>query len=208
MPLRVLLADDHELVRQGLRALLERHGFAIVGEAAEGRTAVTLASELQPDIAVLDVAMPMLNGVGAAEAIARAAPKTRVILLTALNDGQFASSALRAGVRGFVLKLQNIDDLVHAIEEVNEGGLYVSPGMSQAVFDVVNKAAAAEPLSPRERQVVQLVAEGKSTKQIAELLIISVKTAEYHRGRVMDKLDIHDTAGLVRYAIRHGLVVP
>ncbi len=208
MPLRVLLADDHELVRQGLRALLERHGFAIVGEAAEGRTAVTLASELQPDIAVLDVAMPMLNGVGAAEAIARAAPKTRVILLTALNDGQFASSALRAGVRGFVLKLQNIDDLVHAIEEVNEGGLYVSPGMSQAVFDVVNKAAAAEPLSPRERQVVQLVAEGKSTKQIAELLNISVKTAEYHRGRVMDKLDIHDTAGLVRYAIRHGLVVP
>ncbi len=208
MPLRVLLADDHELVRQGLRALLERHGFVIVGEAAEGRTAVTLASELQPDIAVLDVAMPMLNGVGAAEAIARAAPKTRVILLTALNDGQFASSALRAGVRGFVLKLQNIDDLVHAIEEVNEGGLYVSPGMSQAVFDVVNKAAAAEPLSPRERQVVQLVAEGKSTKQIAELLNISVKTAEYHRGRVMDKLDIHDTAGLVRYAIRHGLVVP
>jgi DNA-binding NarL/FixJ family response regulator len=208
MPLRVLLADDHELVRQGLRALLERHGFAIVGEAAEGRTAVTLASELKPDIAVLDVAMPMLNGVGAAEAIARAAPKTRVILLTALNDGEFASSALRAGVRGFVLKLQNIDDLVHAIHEVNEGGLYVSPGMSQAVFDVVNKAAAAEPLSPRERQVVQLVAEGKSTKQIAELLHISVKTVEFHRGRVMDKLDIHDTAGLVRYAIRHGLVVP
>jgi DNA-binding NarL/FixJ family response regulator len=208
MPLRVLLADDHELVRQGLRALLEQHGFAIVGEAADGRTAVTLASELQPDIAVLDVAMPMLNGVGAAEAIVRAAPKTRVILLTALNDGQFASAALRAGVRGFVLKLQNIDDLVHAIQEVNEGGLYVSPGMSQAVFDVVNKVAAVEPLSPRERQVVQLVAEGKSTKQIAELLTISVKTAEFHRGRVMDKLGIHDTAGLVRYAIRHGLVVP
>lgn len=208
MPLRVLLADDHELVRQGLRALLERHGFAIVGEAAEGRTAVTLASKLQPDIAVLDVAMPTLNGVDAAEAIRRAAPKTRVILLTALNDGQFASSALRAGVRGFVLKLQNIDDLVHAIQEVNEGGLYVSPGMSQAVLDVVNKAAAVEPLSPRERQVVQLVAEGKSTKQIAELLTISVKTAEFHRGRVMDKLNIHDTAGLVRYAIRQGLVIP
>src|SRR6266849_1146028 len=208
MPLRVLLADDHELVRQALRALLEQHGFAIVGEAADGSAAVKLASDLQPDIAVLDVAMPMLNGVGAAEAIGRAAPKTRVILLTALNDGQFASAALRAGVRGFVLKLQNIDDLVHAIQEVNEGGLYVSPGMSQAVFDVVNKAAAAEPLRPRERQVVQLVAEGKSTKQVAELLNISVKTAEYHRGRVMDKLDIHDTAGLVRYAIRHGLVVP
>ncbi len=208
MPLRVLLADDHELVRQGLRALLEQHGFTIVAEAADGRTAVTLASELRPDIAVLDVAMPMLNGVGAAEAIARAAPETRVILLTALNDGEFASAALRAGVRGFVLKLQNIDDLVHAIQEVNEGGLYVSPGMSQAVLDVVTKAAAVEPLSPRERQVVQLVAEGKSTKQIAELLTISAKTAEFHRGRVMDKLNIHDTAGLVRYAIRHGLVVP
>lgn len=208
MALRVLLADDHELVRQGLRALLEQHGFAIVAEAADGRRAVTLASELKPDIAVLDVAMPMLNGVDAAEAIARAAPKTRVILLTALNDGQFASAALRAGVRGFVLKLQNIDDLVHAIEEVNEGGLYVSPGMSQAVLDVVNKAAAVEPLSPRERQVVQLVAEGKSSKQIAVLLQISVKTAEFHRGRVMAKLNIHDTAGLVRYAIRHGLVIP
>ena len=208
MPVRVLLADDHELVRQGLRALLERHGFAIVAEAADGRTAVTLASELQPDIAVLDVAMPMLNGVGAAEAIARAAPKTRVILLTALNDGQFAAAALRAGVRGFVLKLQNIDDLVHAIQEVDEGGLYVSPGMSQAVLDAVHKTAAVEPLTPRERQVIQLVAEGKSTKEIAELLSISVKTAEFHRGRVMDKLNIHETAGLVRYAIRHGLVIP
>ncbi|HEX9487312.1 MAG TPA: response regulator transcription factor [Gemmatimonadales bacterium] len=208
MPLRVLLADDHELVRQALRALLEQHGFAIVGEAADGSAAVKLASDLQPDIAVLDVAMPMLNGVGAAEAIGRAAPKTRVILLTALNDGQFASAALRAGVRGFVLKLQNIDDLVHAIQEVNEGGLYVSPGMSQAVLDAVTKAAAVEPLSPRERQVVQLVAEGKSTKQIAELLNISVKTAEFHRGRAMDKLNIHDTASLVRYAIREGLVVP
>src|SRR5216683_881677 len=201
MPLRVLLADDHELVRQALRALLEQHGFAIVGEAADGSAAVKLASDLQPDIAVLD-------GVGAAEAIGRAAPKTRVILLTALNDGQFASAALRAGVRGFVLKLQNIDDLVHAIQEVNEGGLYVSPGMSQAVLDAVTKAAAVEPLSPRERQVVQLVAEGKSTKQIAELLNISVKTAEFHRGRAMDKLNIHDTASLVRYAIREGLVVP
>jgi DNA-binding NarL/FixJ family response regulator len=208
MPLRVLLADDHELVRQALRALLEQHGFAIVGEAADGSTAVKLVSELQPDIAVLDVAMPILNGVGAAEAIAQANPTTRVILLTALNDGQFASAALRAGVRGFVLKLQNIEDLVHAIREVNDGGLYVSPGMSQAVLDAVSNPAAVKPLSPRERQVVQLVAEGKSTKQIAELLNISVKTAEFHRGRVMAKLNIHDTAGLVRYAIRQGLVTP
>jgi DNA-binding NarL/FixJ family response regulator len=208
MPLRVLLADDHGLVRQALRALLEQHGFAIVGEAADGSTAVKLVSELQPDIAVLDVAMPILNGVGAAEAIAQANPTTRVILLTALNDGQFASAALRAGVRGFVLKLQNIEDLVHAIREVNDGGLYVSPGMSQAVLDAVSNPAAVKPLSPRERQVVQLVAEGKSTKQIAELLNISVKTAEFHRGRVMAKLNIHDTAGLVRYAIRQGLVTP
>jgi DNA-binding NarL/FixJ family response regulator len=208
MPLRVVLADDHEMIRQALRALLEQHGFAIVGEAADGSTAVKLVSELQPDIAVLDVAMPILNGVGAAEAIAQANPTTRVILLTALNDGQFASAALRVGVRGFVLKLQNIDDLVHAIREVNEGGLYVSPGMSQAVLDAVRNAAGVEPLTPRERQVLQLVAEGKSTKQIAELLKISAKTAEFHRGRVMDKLNIHDTAGVVRYAIRQGLVTP
>jgi len=154
--------------------------------------------------------MPVLNGVDAARQIGEASPDTRVILLTALNDAQFVSSALQVGVRGFVLKLQNIDDLTTAIRQVSEDGLYVSPGLSQAVLNAVQAAAGqtARLLTPRERQVVQLVAAGKSTKQIAELLEISVKTAEFHRGRVMEKLDIHDTAGLVRYAIREGLIQP
>ena len=206
-PLRVLLADDHELVRQALKALLEQHGFEVVAEAADGRAAVAAAARLRPDVAVLDFAMPLLNGVDAARDIARATPATRVILLTALDDGPFVGDALRVGVRGFVRKVQGIDDLVHAIREVFQGGLHVSAGMSQAVFDAVQGAVAGR-LSRRERQVVQLVAEGKSSKQIAELLNISTKTAEFHRGRVMEKLNIHDTAGLVRYAIREGLVTP
>jgi two-component system, NarL family, response regulator NreC len=215
--LRVLLADDHEVVRQALRALLERHGFEIVAEASDGRAAIAAAGELRPDVAVLDVAMPILNGVDAAHEIARVAPATRVILLSALDDPYFVPEALRAGVRGFVLKAQGIDDLVHAIQEVSQGRLYVSAGVSQAVVDAVVTAGVAGAarsdgggprLSRRERQVVQLVAEGKSTKQIAEVLDISAKTAEFHRGRVMDKLNIHDTAGLVRYAIREGLIAP
>ena len=208
--LRVLLADDHQVVRQALRSLLERHGFDVVAEASDGRAAVDLAGELRPDVAVLDVAMPVLNGVDAAREIAAASPDTRVILLTALNDAQFVSSALQVGVRGFVLKLQDIDDLTTAIRQVSEDGLYVSPGLSQAVLNAVQAAAGqtARVLSPRERQVVQLVATGKSTKQIAEALEISAKTVEFHRGRVMEKLDIHDTAGLVRYAIREGLIQP
>ena len=210
MPPRVLLADDHEVVRQALKALLERHGFQVVGVAADGRAAVDAACRLRPDIAVLDVAMPLLNGVDAARELCRMSPATRVILLTALEDAHFVPEALQAGVRGFVMKSQGIDDLEDAIRTVQRGGLYVSPGVSQGFIDAVTGAHANSggPLSPRERQVLQLVAEGKSSKQIADLLQISVKTAEFHRGRVMDKLDIHDTAGLVRYAIREGLITP
>ena len=207
--LRILLADDHHVVRQALRALLERHGFEIVAEASDGRTAAEMAATLQPDVAVLDVAMPLLSGVDAAAEIARVTPGTRVILLTALSDAQFVAAALQAGVRGFVMKIQDIEDLVNAIWEVSEGGLYVSPGASQAVLDAVSVShPAAGRLSERERQVLKLIAEGKSTKQIAQLLELSVKTAEFHRGRVMAKLNIHDTAGLVRYAIREGLILP
>ncbi len=208
MPLRVLLADDHLVLRQGLKALLERQGIAVVAEAPDGHTAVELARKVAPDVAVLDVAMPRLNGVEAAQEIKQASPATRLILLTALEDARFVPEALRAGVRGFVLKAQGAEDLLQAIREVCRGGLYVSPGVSQAVIDACNAAGTPthEGLSQRERQVVQLVAEGKATKEIAVLLKISAKTVEFHRSRIMAKLNIHDTAGLVRYAIRERLI--
>ena len=210
MPVRVVLADDHLLLRQALKLWLERAGLEVVADVPDGQAAVEAARLLVPDVVVLDVAMPLLNGVDAAREITRTEPHPHVILLSGLDDPRFVPAAIRAGVRGFVLKTQGADDLLRAIDEVRQGVLYVSPGASQAVLDACRDAegatAVADRLSPRERQVVQLVAEGKSTKQIAATLHISVKTAEFHRGRLMQKLDIHDVAGLVRYAIREGLV--
>jgi len=206
--LRVLLADDHQTLRQGLKALLELQGLQVVAEAADGRAAVEEARKLRPDVAVLDVAMPVLNGVEAAREIAAASPRTVVILLTALADARFAMDALRAGIRGFVDKSQGADELLRAIRDVWEGGLYLGPGASQAVVDASMAAnlQRADRLTPREQQVVRLVAEGKATRAIAGELGISVKTAEFHRGRIMEKLNIHSTAGLVRYAIREGMI--
>ena len=210
MTVRLVLADDHLVLRQALKALLERKGLEVVADEADGRAAVTAVERFSPDVAVLDVAMPVLNGVDAAREIARVAPACPVILLSGIDDKRFVKEALKVGVRGFVQKSQGCDELVHAIEEVRDGRLYVSPGASQAIVD-----ACAEPggkdgaeLTPRERQVLQLVGEGKSTKQIAEVLHISVKTAEFHRGRLMKKLNVHDTANLVRYAIREGWIAP
>src|SRR5712691_6519846 len=190
MSLRIVLADDHLVLRQGLRALLAPHGVQVVGEAADGRVAVELVRELRPADAVLE--------------IADACPETQVILLTALEDERYVMQGLREGVRGFVLKTQAAEDLVRAIQEVARGGIYVSAGVSQVLVDACKAAAAqaAHRLTSRERQVVQLVAEGKSTKQIAAALQIALKTVEFHRMRVMKKLEIHDVAGLVRYAIR------
>jgi len=210
MSVRLVLADDHLVLRQALKALLERRGLEVVADEADGRAAVTAVERLNPDVAVLDVAMPVLNGVEAAREISRIAPACPVILLSGIDDTRFVREALKVGVRGFVQKSQGCDDLVHAIEEVRGGRLYVSPGASQAIVD----ACATPPphdgshLTPREKQVLQLVGEGKSTKQIAEVLHISVKTAEFHRGRLMKKLNVHDTANLVRYAIREGWIAP
>ena len=210
MPVRLVLADDHLVLRQALKQLLERRGLEVVADEPDGRAAVSAVQRLSPDVAVLDVAMPVLNGVDAAREIARVAPACPVILLSGVDDTRFVREALKVGVRGFVQKSQGCDDLVHAIEEVRGGRLYVSPGASQAIVD-----ACATPqnqdgshLTPRERQVLQLVGEGRSTKQIAETLHISVKTAEFHRGRLMKKLNVHDTANLVRYAIREGWIAP
>jgi DNA-binding NarL/FixJ family response regulator len=208
MPTRVLLADDHALVRQGLKALLEKQGMQVVSEAPDGQEAVRLAEKVQPEVAILDISMPLLNGVDAARELTRSTPKTKVILLTQHDEDQYVTEALRAGVKGYVLKSQAAEDLVHAIREVCKGSVYLSPSISRAVVDAyLSKTyVSSDPLSTRERQVLQLVGEGKSTKDIAVQLGISVKTAESHRARLMRKLDIHETASLVRYAIRRGLI--
>jgi two-component system, NarL family, response regulator NreC len=208
-PIRLVLADDHLVLRQALRALLEQKGLQVVADEADGRAAVEAVHRLAPDVAVLDVAMPVLNGVDAAREIARLAPNCPVILLSGVDDSRFVREALKVGVKGFVQKSQGCDELVHAIDEVRDGRLYVSPGASQAIVEACatpSEDGTGSRLTPRERQVLQLVGEGKSTKQIAEVLHISVKTAEFHRGRLMKKLNVHDTANLVRYAIREGWI--
>jgi len=181
-----------------------------VAEAADGREAMRLARELSPDIAVLDLAMPLLNGIGTARAMRRSCPNVTTIALTVHAEDAYVLSALGAGFRGYVLKSQAASQLIRAIEVVRTGGVYLSPGISQTVVDAAlgKRTMAPDPLSRREREVLQLVAEGKSTKETARLLGITPKTAESHRTRIMGKLEIHDTAGLVRYAIRVGLVQP
>jgi len=208
MPNRVLLADDHVIVRQALGALLEREGFEVVGAVGDGQEALRVARERRPDVAILDFSMPLLNGLDAAREILHACPRTRAILLTMHTDDHRVLEALRAGVRGYVVKSQAAADLIRAIHEVLRGATYLSPGISETVVQAyLNKSdVPVDPLSPREREVLQLIAEGKSTKEIAGLLSISFKTAESHRTRLMRKTDIHETASLVRYAVRRGLV--
>ena len=210
MPRRVLLADDHQIFRQGLRGLLERAGHEVVGEAADGREALKLARSLRPEIAVLDVSMPLLNGLDAAHEICSLAPEVKTILLTMHTYKSYVLRALHMGARGYIVKTHAAEDLLRAIDEVSRGEVYLSPGVAAFLVDAyLDKTdVAADPLSPRERQILQLVAEGKTTKEIAQLLSISFKTAESHRNRIMKKLDIHNATGLVRYAIRNGLLPP
>lgn len=208
MRCRVLLADDHQLFRQGLRGLLENAGHEVVGEAADGREALKLAQSLRPDVAVMDLSMPLLNGLDAAHELRRVAPDTKTVLLTMYTDRSYVLQALRAGAKGYVLKTQAADDLIRAIREILRGEMYLSPAVSASVVDAyLHKTDEVDdPLTARERQILQLIAEGNSTKQIARLLNVSFKTAESHRSRAMKKLDIHDVAGLVRYAISRGLI--
>ena len=210
MSLHILLADDHLIVRQGLKVLLEREGFNVVGEACDGREAVRLAQELSPDIALLDLTMPMLNGVDAGRAILQTSPKTKVVLLTMHTENHYVLDALRAGIKGYVLKTKAAEELVQAIQEVSLGKLYLTPGVSEVVVQayLAKTDLPPEPLSLREREVLQLIAEGKTTKEVAVVLGISVKTAESHRTRMMEKLNVHETASLVRYAIKRGIVQP
>lgn len=210
MRIRVLVTDDHLMFRQGLKALLDREGIDVVGEASDGREAIRLARQLQPDVAVVDLVMPLLNGIDAAREITKVSRKTRSILLTMHTEDQYVIDALQAGIKGYVLKTQAAPDLIVAIMEVFKGGTYLSPGVSGALVEAylgkTNFSRVA--LTSRQRQVLQLVAEGKTTKEVASLLGVSVKTAESHRASLMEKLSVHETAGLVRYAIRIGLIRP
>jgi two-component system response regulator NreC len=210
MPTRIVLADDHVLVRQGLKSLLEREHFHVIAEASDGQDAVRLIESHHPDIAIMDISMPTLNGIDAARGLSRTAPKTKVILLTQHEEEQYIHEALEAGVKGYVLKNQVANDLIQAIRQVSRGEFYLSPGISRAVMEAYRNKSdrPADPLTVRERQVLQLIAEGKSTKDTASVLGISVKTAESHRMRLMQKLNIHETASLVRYAVRRGLIQP
>jgi two-component system, NarL family, response regulator NreC len=208
MPTRVLLADDHALIRQGLKTLLERQGFQVVGEASDGQETLRSAERTQPDVAIVDISMPYMNGLEATRELKKSAPNIRTIILTQHEEDQYVTEALRAGAKGFVLKSQAAEDLVRAIQEVCRGSVYLSPRIPSTAVEAFfsKRYTSSDPLSGRERQVLQLVGEGLTTKDIASRLGISVKTAESHRTRLMKKLDIHETASLVRYAIRRGLI--
>ncbi len=205
MPVRILLADDHVLVRQGLRSLLEREGCQVLAEASEGLQALRYVDSHKPDIAIFDITMPTLNGLDAAREVVKSFPRTKTILLTQHDEEPYVAEALEAGVKGYVLKTQVVSDLLDAIRQVSRGQVYISPGVTRALMEAY-RSRSKDPLTSRERQVLQLIAEGKSTKDIGSILGISMKTAESHRTRLMQKLDIHETASLVRYAVRRGIV--
>ena len=210
MPIQLLLADDHVLVRQALRFLLERAGIAVMGEASDGQEALEIAHAQPPDVAVLDLGMPRLNGLETARRLRDACPQTKIIVLTGHTEDSYVLEAVQAGVVGYVVKTQATLDLVQAIQDVLQGGVYLSPQVSRTVVTAYLSHAALppDPLTSREREVLQRIAEGETTKEIAWRLDLSVKTVESHRSRLMHKLDIHETATLVRYAIRRGLAHP
>jgi DNA-binding NarL/FixJ family response regulator len=207
--IRILLADDHAVVRQGFRMILSAHpDLEIVGEAGNGREAVELAATLRPDVVVMDVAMPELNGIEATRRLTADNPHTRVVALSMHKDSVYVREILRAGARGYLLKDSVADDLVAAVRAVAAGEGYLSPGVSNAVLDDYRKHVTnpIDLLSSREREVLQMLAEGKTNKEIAVVLNLSVYTVEAHRGRIMEKLNVHSINELVRFAVRNGLI--
>ncbi|HLI11955.1 MAG TPA: response regulator transcription factor [Alphaproteobacteria bacterium] len=212
--IRILLADDHWLVRASLSSLLDDFsGIEVVAEAGDGREALELIARHHPDLVLMDISMAGLNGLEATRRIRKEHPQVRVIVLSMHTSEQYVLQALRAGAAGYVLKGSAPRELELAIESVARGEIFLSPAISKHVIDVYlsraeDKTNSLEQLTPRQREILQLIAEGNSSKQIAQLLDASVKTIESHRASLMERLDIHDVAGLVRYAIRHGLVSP
>jgi two-component system response regulator NreC len=213
--IRVLLVDDHTLLRQALRMMLEgQEGLQIVGEAANGREAVDAADRLRPDVVLMDMVMPGLNGIEATRQIVRHAPGTRVLILTAYLEDDRLLEALRSGAAGYIVKKSDLDELLLAIQSVHRGNTYFSADVSAeiAVNEVLMQAKQAEPkagyelLTGREREVLQLIAEGMSNQRIADTLFISVKTVEAHKAHIMNKLHARNRTDLIRYAIKRGLV--
>ena len=211
---RVLLADDHTLIRAGIRALLEAAGVEVVAESGDGREALELIEKHTPDVALLDIGMPGMNGLEVARRIAKSSPRTRVVILSMHADAGHVRQALQAGVKGYLMKGAAVAELPLAIQSVMRGETYLTPKVSQAVVQGFlrdgegQERPPQEGLTARQREILQLIAEGRSTKEIAQVLDVSVKTVETHRQRLMDRLGIHDVPGLVRFAIRAGIVTP
>ena len=207
--IRILLADDHAVVRQGFKMILGAEAdMEIVGEAGTGREAIELAESLKPDVVVMDIAMPELNGIEATRQVTSAVPHTRVIALSMHKDSVYVREVLRAGARGYLLKDSGANDLVTAVRAVAKGEGYLSPAVSDAVLDDYRKHVSnpIDLLSSREREVLQMLAEGKTNKEIAGILNLSVYTVDAHRGRIMEKLNLHSINELVRFALRNGLI--
>jgi DNA-binding NarL/FixJ family response regulator len=211
----VLLADDHLIVRQGLRVLLELDGdIRVVGECENGRQALRMARELAPDVVVMDISMPMLNGLDATRQIVKEVPATKVIMLSCHNDSDRVQQATQAGALGYLLKEDAATELIKAVREVKRGNAFLCPAISkrlieryrESLLQGANRKDRSDVLTSRESEVLQLVAEGKSNKQMAAELCLSIKTVERHRQQMMDKLDIHDIASLTRFAISRGMI--
>ena len=213
--IRVLLADDHTIVRQGLRALLDsQEDIEVVGEAEDGRQAFEKTKELIPDIVVIDITMPNLNGIEATRQIKKLSPEIKVLVLTVHDNEEYIHQILQAGASGYLLKESAVTDLVSAINAVKKGGIFLSPAISKVVVkDYIRHAEegtgdfdSLNILTNREREVLQLIAEGHTNREVAHLLKLSVKTVDVHRSHIMEKLNIHDVTGLVKYSIRKGLI--
>ena len=207
--IRILLADDHAVVRQGFKMILAAQpDMEIVGEAGNGREALDLAGQLQPDVIVMDVAMPELNGIEATRRVADLSPRTRVLALSMHKDSVYVREILRAGARGYLLKDAIASDLLAAVRAVARGEGYLSPGVSDAVLNDYRRHVTdpIDLLTSREREVLQMIAEGKTNKEIATVLNLSVYTVDAHRGRIMEKLNLHSATDLVRFAVRCGLI--
>jgi DNA-binding NarL/FixJ family response regulator len=214
MSTTIVLADDHTVVRQGIRKLLEtREDFRIVGEASDGEEAVKLVLEKKPDVALMDIWMPRLSGIDATRRIGKKGIDTKVLVLSMHESRDYVEEVLRAGAAGYIVKNAAAEDLLDAIDAVRDGVSYLSPAITQQVVDAIARPAPAPAsglsvLTDREREVLQLIAEGLSSKEIAAMLGVSLKTVDSHRSNLMEKLDIHKVSGLVRFAIRTGLVEP